>query len=216
MIENIAEFDQTTQINRLRQEFWDYPKRLGWRVPQQVLTSVLDRGDGRSVAASLPPARDSATPPPESSATSAVAGSGACTSASASTPNSSSNTVEVNYCVPSDSVHGNFLEAINMSLNILSKHYLDRDLLRTNNSIVMISAGTGVFKVKPNLNQITKQRMLDNAFGIDFISLARPTVETVPLFLVDCRMEGVKNFYEMPHWMRVSYIDCRKEIRYVR
>lgn len=136
-------------------------------------------------------------------------------SASSSNLNGTSAPAEVNYSVPSDAVHGNILEAINMSLNILSKHYLDRDLLRTNNSIVCISAGTGVFKVKPNLNQITKQRMLDNAFGLDFISLARPTVDTVPLFLVDCRADGVKNFYEMPHWMRVSYIDCKKEVRCV-
>lgn len=216
VIENIAEFDQTTQINRLRQEFWDYPKRLGWRVPPHVLASVLGKTGASSQTStsggdSGVPARDTTTPPPDSSnATVATV-----ISAVAVTPTTVSTPGEVNYSVPSDSVHGNFLEAINMSLNILSKHYLDRDLLRTNNSIVMISAGTGVFKVKPNLNQITKQRMLDNAFGIDFISLARPTVETVPLFLVDCRLEGVKNFYEMPHWMRVSYIDCRKEIRFV-
>lgn len=140
--------------------------------------------------------------------------SAAETGAGAHTPASTSGPAEVNFAVPSDAVHGNLLEAINMSLNILSKHYLDRDLLRTNNSIVMISAGQGVFKVKPNLNQITKQRMLDNAFGLDFISLAKPTIDTVPLFLVDCRADGVKNFYEMPHWMRVSFIDCKKEVRY--
>lgn len=133
---------------------------------------------------------------------------------SATSSSASSTPAEVNFAVPSDAVHGNLLEAINMSLNILSKHYLDRDLLRTNNSIVMISAGQGVFKVKPNLNQITKQRMLDNAFGLDFISLAKPTIDTVPLFLVDCRADGVKNFYEMPHWMHVSFIDCKKEVRY--
>ena len=78
---------------------------------------------------------------------------------------------------------------------------------------MVISAGSGICKVKPSLSQITKQRLLDNAFGIDFVSLSRPMVHSVPLFLVDCRSEGVKNFYEMPHWMRVSYIDCKKEIR---
>ena len=67
--------------------------------------------------------------------------------------------------------------------------------------------------MKHNLSQITKQRMLDNAFGLDFISLARPTIKTVPLFLVECRNEGVKNFYEIPHWMRISYVDCNKEMR---
>jgi hypothetical protein len=207
VIENIAEFDQTTQINRLRQEFWEYPRRLGWRVPHHLLhlqrtssgMSGTPSGTGGSSGLGGP------------STTEDAAGG----SAGAPGPQAqySALSAEVTYAVPSDAVHGNFLEAINMSLNILSKHYLDRDLLRTNNSIVMVSAGTGIFKVRPNLNQITKQRMLDNAFGIDFISLARPIVDTVPLFLVDCRSEGVKNFYETPHWMRVSYIDCAKEVR---
>ena len=48
----------------------------------------------------------------------------------------------------------------------------------------MVSAGAGIFKVKPNLAQITKQRMVDGGIGIDFISLSRPTVHAVPLFLV--------------------------------
>eukprot|EP01036_Dinobryon_divergens_P022546 gene22546-30811_t len=113
----------------------------------------------------------------------------------------------VRFAVPSDSVNGNFLEAINTTLNLLDKHYMDRDLQRTGNSIVMISAGAGIFKVKSNLAQISKQRMLDGGIGIDFISLARPLVHAVPLFFVDCRSHNMSDFYEMPHWIRVSYID---------
>lgn len=215
VIENIAEFDQTTQINRLRQEFWEYPRRIGWKVPAHVLTAMLSRPGGSS--SSLPVTPVSAATMASSSTEHPISGVDANTGHTnhphLNATSTSSSSAEVNFAVPSDAVHGNLLEAINMSLNILSKHYLDRDLLRTNNSIVMISAGQGVFKVKPNLNQITKQRMLDNAFGLDFISLARPTVDTVPLFLVDCRADGVKNFYEMPHWMHVSFIDCKKEVR---
>ena len=32
----------------------------------------------------------------------------------------------VRFAVPSDSVNGNFLEAINTTLNLLDKHYMDR------------------------------------------------------------------------------------------
>jgi hypothetical protein len=46
--------------------------------------------------------------------------------------------------VPSDALTGNVLEAINTTLNLLDKHYIDRDLVRTGNSIVMISAGVGM------------------------------------------------------------------------
>lgn len=55
-----------------------------------------------------------------------------------------------NYCLRGLIHHrpiGNFLEAINVCLNILDKHYMDRDLSRAGQSILMISAGCGVFKV---------------------------------------------------------------------
>jgi hypothetical protein len=217
VIENIAEFDQTTQINRLRQEFWEYPKRLGWKIPTHVLSSVLGTYDNNSGSSNSNSNTNGSNNSGSSGNTGGASHSGSNEGDSGSSGNSgSSGSPEINFAVPSDSVHGNPLEAINMALNILSKHYEDRDLVRTNNSIVMITAGTGIFKVKPGLNQITKQRMLDNAFGLDCISLARPIVDTVPLFLVDCRSEGVKNFYEMPHWMHISYIDCKKEIRFVK
>jgi DEP domain-containing protein 5 len=95
--------------------------------------------------------------------------------------------------IPSDAPSGNFLEAINSTLNFLDKHYIDRDLARTGNSIVMISAGTGIFRVRPGLQQITKQRMMDNGIGMDFISLSQPPLHTVPLFLIECSNEnGIK------------------------
>jgi hypothetical protein len=63
-------------------------------------------------------------------------------------------------------VEGNILEAINLCLNVLEKHFMDRDLTRTGtvhytlysvltirtrtgNSIVMLTAGAGVFRVEP-------------------------------------------------------------------
>ena len=58
---------------------------------------------------------------------------------------------------PSTASHGNVLEAINVTLNLLQFHYLDRDLQRTGNSIVVVSAGNGVFEVNRNLNGITYQ-----------------------------------------------------------
>jgi Vacuolar membrane-associated protein Iml1 len=58
---------------------------------------------------------------------------------------------------PSTASHGNVLEAINVTLNLLQFHYLDRDLQRTGNSIVIVSAGNGVFEVDRNLAGITYQ-----------------------------------------------------------
>lgn len=47
---------------------------------------------------------------------------------------------------------GVVLQALNVTLNVLQKHYMDRDLTRSGNSVVMISAGTGVFNVDGSLS----------------------------------------------------------------
>jgi hypothetical protein len=173
-IPNLADVDKVAFCKQLKQEFWELPHILGWKIPHESQQSTTG----------------SAKVDSSGSATKARSG--------------------YNFAVPSDSAHGNFLEAINTSLNILEKHYMDRDLSRSGNSIVMISAGAGVFEVKPTLAQITKQRMLDSAFGIDFISLSRPPSHNVPLFIVSCKDDGGRDFYEMPHWIRVSFVDCKR------
>ena len=70
---------------------------------------------------------------------------------------------------PSGAAQGNFLEAINVTLNLMDKHYMDRDLMRTGNSIVTISPSCGIFRVQNKLSKITKQRMMDNGIGMDMI-----------------------------------------------
>jgi hypothetical protein len=127
------------------------------------------------------------------------------------------------FSVPSDAANGNFLEAVNTTLNLLDKHYMDRDLTRTGGSIVIISAGTGIFKVEPVLAQITKQRMMDNGIGIDYISLSQPPLHIAPLFMVmpsisptssseNLSSTGPGGFFEVPHWMNVSYVDCEPAV----
>jgi hypothetical protein len=57
---------------------------------------------------------------------------------------------------------GNILEAINLAMNSLDKHYIDRDLMRTGQSIIIVTAGTGIFEVDKKLCRLTSQRMIDN------------------------------------------------------
>ena len=66
---------------------------------------------------------------------------------------------------PSTAAQGNILESINTALNMLQLHYMDRDLCRTGNSVVVVSAGSGVFEIEKRLAGITKQRMMDNGIG---------------------------------------------------
>jgi len=116
--------------------------------------------------------------------------------------------------IPSTSSQGNLLESINTTLNMLHNHYMDRDLKRTGNSIVVITAGSGVFEVDKTLAAITKQRMMDNGIGSDMLSLGLPPLHIAPFFLYK---EGLhttteeisgdwKALFEIPHWMHLSFV----------
>ena len=84
-------------------------------------------------------------------------------------------------------------------------------LHHTGNSIVMISAGVGIFKVRPAISLISKQRMMDTGIGLDFISLSQPPLHFVPLFLFDGKEFDIGDFYVVPQWINVCYVDCHKD-----
>mmetsp|Transcript_54724 Transcript_54724/g.163590 ORF Transcript_54724/g.163590 Transcript_54724/m.163590 type:complete len:2342 (-) Transcript_54724:20-7045(-) len=118
--------------------------------------------------------------------------------------------------VPSTAAQGNLLEAINITLNLLQFHYMDRDLRRVGNSIVIVSAGCGVFEVNKGLASITKQRMMDNGIGSDMLSLGLPPLHVAPFFLYkdvgrahtegNSDFDDWKTYFEIPHWMHLSYV----------
>jgi hypothetical protein len=68
--------------------------------------------------------------------------------------------------------HGNLLESINLALNIFTKHYIDRDLLRTGLSIVFITPSPFVMAHK-NLVRLTMERMVEDGVGL-FWSFGAP------------------------------------------
>mmetsp|Transcript_8359 Transcript_8359/g.17809 ORF Transcript_8359/g.17809 Transcript_8359/m.17809 type:complete len:2336 (+) Transcript_8359:221-7228(+) len=118
--------------------------------------------------------------------------------------------------IPSTATQGNILEAINITLNLLHLHYIDRDLHRTGNSIVIITAGNGVFEIEKNLAGITKQRMMDNGIGSDMLSLGLPPLHVAPFFLYKEQssssaeeiqgFDDWKTYFEVPHWMNLSFV----------
>ncbi len=115
--------------------------------------------------------------------------------------------------INSSAAEGNFLETINLALLIFDKvlfskhfflspslylsfllhlsfqHSIDRDLTRTGQLIVVITAGTGVFYVDSSLTRITKQKMIGNGIGCDLICVSRPPLHSVPLFKYRDRAE---------------------------
>ncbi|KAL6251844.1 vacuolar membrane-associated protein iml1 [Rhinocladiella similis] len=83
---------------------------------------------------------------------------------------------------PSTALKGNILEAINIASTQFANDFLDRDLIRTGVSIVVISAGTGVFEVNRDLLNLTSQNLTNNGVGIDIVCLSRMPLHSVPLF----------------------------------
>jgi hypothetical protein len=120
---------------------------------------------------------------------------------------------------PSTAAQGNLLEAVNITLNLMQFHFMDRDLHRVGNSLVIISAGCGLFEVDRNLAGITYQRMMDNGIGSDMLSLGLPPLHTAPFFHYNNDLVGVeahgyddeKNYHEVPHWMHLSFFSYGNE-----
>jgi len=120
---------------------------------------------------------------------------------------------------PSTASQGNVLEAINVTLNLLQYHYLDRDLQRTGNSIVLVSAGSGIFEVDKGLASITYQRMMDHGIGSDMLSLGLPPLHIAPFFLYvnvyqSVETDGVdasESYFEVPHWMHLSFLSYESD-----
>ena len=83
---------------------------------------------------------------------------------------------------PMAAVQGNILEAINLASSQFSADYIDRDLVRTGLSIVVLTPGTGIFEVDRNLLAMTTDSLIENGIGIDLVCLSRMPLHSVPLF----------------------------------
>ncbi|WYZ46222.1 hypothetical protein EsH8_IX_000447 [Colletotrichum jinshuiense] len=79
-------------------------------------------------------------------------------------------------------MQGNFLEAINLASSQFAHDYVDRDLMRTGISIVVISPGPGVFEVEYESLRRTTEALVGNGIGIDLICVPKMPLHSVPLF----------------------------------
>ncbi|KAJ9077055.1 vacuolar membrane-associated protein iml1 [Entomophthora muscae] len=77
---------------------------------------------------------------------------------------------------------GNILEALNMALNGFDRHYVDRDLIRTGLCIIIVTPGSGLFRVDKHLLRMTFERMNDSGISLDLVFLSKPPLHQVPLF----------------------------------
>ncbi|XP_011300868.1 DEP domain-containing protein 5 isoform X8 [Fopius arisanus] len=116
----------------------------------------------------------------------------------------------------STAAQGNFLEVLNMSLNVFEKHYLDRSFDRTGQLSVVITPGVGVFEVDRELTNVTKQRIIDNGVGSDLVCVGEQPLHAVPLLKFHNKDTSVKvpDDYSMPHWINLSFYSTNKKIPY--
>ncbi|EGN95758.1 hypothetical protein SERLA73DRAFT_162510 [Serpula lacrymans var. lacrymans S7.3] len=77
---------------------------------------------------------------------------------------------------------GPILEALNLGLNPNETHYIDRSLSLTGASTILITPGTGYYRVPKELLRLTTTRMLDQGFGLDLVSLAKRPLHQSPIF----------------------------------
>ncbi|KAI1431207.1 vacuolar membrane-associated protein iml-1 [Xylaria sp. CBS 124048] len=103
---------------------------------------------------------------------------------------------------PSAAMYGNFLEAINLASSIYASDYIDRDLLRTGISIVLISPGPGVFEVEYESLRRTTEALVGNGIGIDLICIPNLPLHSVPLFR-----------YRNPHFMSATQQSQSRSLR---
>ncbi|KAL3269605.1 hypothetical protein HHI36_008669 [Cryptolaemus montrouzieri] len=116
----------------------------------------------------------------------------------------------------STAAQGNFLEVLNMSLNVFEKHHLDRSFDRTGQLSVVITPGVGVFEVDRELTNITKQRIIDNGVGSDLVCVGEQPLHAVPLLKFHNKDadKNVPDDYSMPHWINLSFYSSNKKIPY--
>ncbi|KAJ2482655.1 vacuolar membrane-associated protein iml1, partial [Coemansia sp. RSA 2052] len=77
---------------------------------------------------------------------------------------------------------GNILEAINLGINSLASHHVDRDLARTGLSTIVVTPSFGVFDVTKRLLRMTTERMLHYGMRADFVCLAPKPLFRPPVF----------------------------------
>eukprot|EP00516_Mucochytrium_quahogii_P002293 CAMPEP_0203756320 /NCGR_PEP_ID=MMETSP0098-20131031/9615_1 /ASSEMBLY_ACC=CAM_ASM_000208 /TAXON_ID=96639 /ORGANISM=" , Strain NY0313808BC1" /LENGTH=1878 /DNA_ID=CAMNT_0050648153 /DNA_START=134 /DNA_END=5767 /DNA_ORIENTATION=- len=216
IFENETRPNWSTLLMLLKRGFMNFPQIAGWKVPREKenvefkrssfsgmpqspsMDMFMSKSGGSASNISSPLSSLSCGSESPRSAGDSSHGRfvlDSCNEEVCTDPNSSEGKC---FGLPSTAQEGGCLEAINLCLNILDKHFMDRDFTRTGQAMVLVTAGTGVFEVGRTLTNITKQRMMDNAIGCDFVSLTRAPLHVAPLFVYK-PSRNKSDVFDRPH-----------------
>ncbi|KAJ3761129.1 hypothetical protein EV360DRAFT_93195 [Lentinula raphanica] len=99
---------------------------------------------------------------------------------------------------------GPILEALNLNLYPSETHYIDRSLVLTGATTILITPGTGYFRVSKQLLRLTTNRMLDQGFGLDLISLTKAPLHQSPIFSFEGNEPGARGERDTAFGVRAS------------
>ncbi|OQD67388.1 hypothetical protein PENDEC_c037G05387 [Penicillium decumbens] len=83
---------------------------------------------------------------------------------------------------PSTALRGNILEAIHLASAHLAFDHIDRDMVHTGTSIIVITPGSGVFEVSYESLASTTEALASRGIAIDLVCLSPMPLHSVPLF----------------------------------
>ncbi|KAJ5160695.1 Vacuolar membrane-associated protein iml1 [Penicillium canariense] len=83
---------------------------------------------------------------------------------------------------PSTALRGNILEAIHLASAHLAYDHIDRDMVHTGTSIIVITPGSGVFEVSYESLASTTEALANRGIAIDLVCLSPMPLHSVPLF----------------------------------
>ncbi|KAL4917514.1 hypothetical protein BDW62DRAFT_183830 [Aspergillus aurantiobrunneus] len=83
---------------------------------------------------------------------------------------------------PSTALRGNILEAVHLASSHLAFDHIDRDMVHTGTSIIVITPGSGVFEVSYESLTSTTEALANRGIAIDLVCLSPMPLHSVPLF----------------------------------
>ncbi|TFK30294.1 hypothetical protein FA15DRAFT_726373 [Coprinopsis marcescibilis] len=110
---------------------------------------------------------------------------------------------------------GPILEALQLALNPMESHYIDRSLSLTGATTILITPGTGYFRVNKQLLRLTTTRMLDQGVVLNLVLLTKQPLHQSPIFSFqgvepDCA-DTSNPASKDPLWSDDAGVDARKK-----